>query len=96
MDRPPQFQTQQPQTGAPIPPPQPMAAPTPAPAPGPLSTENTAQVPPMAELANSQGQQPAPTQARRQSGPQWPIFIAIFAVFLVGVSVLGALFYYFR
>lgn len=50
----------------------------------------------MAELANSQGQQPAPTQARRQSGPQWPIFIAIFAVFLVGVSVLGALFYYFR
>ena len=90
MDRPPQFQMQPPQGGADA---QPADA-MPAPAPGPLAVENTAQVTPLAEAGNSPGQQPA--AARAQPKPQWPIFAAIFGVFLVAASILGVLFYYYR
>ena len=82
MERPPQFQTQ-PQAG-PIPAPAPV--PLPEQAAAPLAAVSTAQVDPMAP----------PRQAAPQGKAQWPIFLAIFAVFFILASVLGVLFFLYR
>ena len=107
MDRPPQFQMQS-QAAAPTPEPAPApevvpapepapepAEPLPAPGRGPLTHQSTAQVSPMA-FADDRPGQPSATELQAQLKPQWPIYAAIFGVFVVAACVMGVVFYLFR